>query len=215
MNIWILNHYAITPDLPGGTRHFDFGKELAKRGHKVTIFASSFRHSLFKETKLYGNSNYAIDKISDGFRFVWVKTVPYKVNNWKRVLNMLSYSWRVYETAKFLSLERPDVIVGSSVHLFAVLTAYLLSLHFRAHFIMEVRDLWPQTLVNMGISKWHPFVVSLSFLEKFLYRRARKIITLLPKAHKYIESLAISTEKVVWISNGVDLSTFNIEIEDN
>jgi len=27
-NIWIFNHYAITPDLPGGTRHFDFGKEL-------------------------------------------------------------------------------------------------------------------------------------------------------------------------------------------
>jgi hypothetical protein len=29
-NIWIFNHYAITPDLPGGTRHFDFGKELIK-----------------------------------------------------------------------------------------------------------------------------------------------------------------------------------------
>ena len=31
--IWILNHYAITPNLPGGTRHFDFGKELVKRGY--------------------------------------------------------------------------------------------------------------------------------------------------------------------------------------
>jgi len=27
-NLWIFNHYAITPDFPGGTRHFDFGKEL-------------------------------------------------------------------------------------------------------------------------------------------------------------------------------------------
>ena len=42
-NIWIFNHYAITPDLPGGTRHFDFGKELVKRGYGVTIFAASFR----------------------------------------------------------------------------------------------------------------------------------------------------------------------------
>jgi len=41
-NIWIFNHYAITPDLPGGTRHFDFAKELTKRGCNVTIFASSF-----------------------------------------------------------------------------------------------------------------------------------------------------------------------------
>jgi len=50
-NIWIFNHYAITPDLPGGTRHFDFGKELVKRGYNVTIFASSFHYSLLKETK--------------------------------------------------------------------------------------------------------------------------------------------------------------------
>jgi len=34
-NIWIFNHYALTPDLPGGTRHFDFGKELVKRGFMV------------------------------------------------------------------------------------------------------------------------------------------------------------------------------------
>jgi len=36
-NIWIFNfnHYAITPNLPGGTRHFDFGKELVKRGFMV------------------------------------------------------------------------------------------------------------------------------------------------------------------------------------
>jgi len=34
-NIWIFNHYAITPDLPGGTRHFDFVKELVKRGFMV------------------------------------------------------------------------------------------------------------------------------------------------------------------------------------
>ena len=39
-NIWILNHYAVAPDIPGGTRHYDFGKELAKRGYNVTIFTS-------------------------------------------------------------------------------------------------------------------------------------------------------------------------------
>ena len=42
MNIWIFNHYAITPDLPGGTRHFDFGKELVKRGYEVTILLQAF-----------------------------------------------------------------------------------------------------------------------------------------------------------------------------
>jgi len=214
MNIWILNHYAITPDLPGGTRHFDFGKELSRRGHNITIFASSFRHSLSKETKSYDNNNYIIENINDNFKFVWIKTFPYKKNDWRRVLNILSYSWRVYKTAKSLRLEKPNIVMGSSVHLFAVLTSYFLSIHFKAHFIMEVRDLWPQTLIDMGIPKCHPFVIFLSLLEKFLYEKAEKIITLLPKAHEYIECLGISPWKVVWVPNGVDMSRFDVEIKD-
>jgi len=214
MNIWILNHYAITPDLPGGTRHFDFGKELSKRGHNVTIFVSSFHYWLLKEIKSYDNNNYIIDNINDNFRFVWIKTFPYKKNNWRKVLNMLSYSWRVYETVKSLNLERPNIIMGSSVHLFAVLVSYFLAKHFKIHFIMEVRDLWPQTLIDMGVPRLHPFVIFLSLLEKFLYERTEKIMTLLPEAHEYIESLGISPGKVVWIPNGVDLNRFDVEIED-
>ncbi|MCS7232281.1 MAG: glycosyltransferase, partial [Elusimicrobiota bacterium] len=49
--------YAITPNLPGGTRHFDFGKELIKRRYKVAIFASSFHYSLLKETKEYNKKS--------------------------------------------------------------------------------------------------------------------------------------------------------------
>ena len=41
-NIWILNHYAISPDMAGGTRHYDLGRELVRRGLKVSIFASGF-----------------------------------------------------------------------------------------------------------------------------------------------------------------------------
>jgi len=37
VNAWILNHYAVTPDLPGGTRHFDFGKEIVKRDFIVKL----------------------------------------------------------------------------------------------------------------------------------------------------------------------------------
>ncbi len=37
--IWMINHYAISPDLPGGTMHFDFACELVKKGYQVKIFA--------------------------------------------------------------------------------------------------------------------------------------------------------------------------------
>ncbi len=213
MNIWIFNHYAITPDLPGGTRHYDFAKELTERGYNVTIFASSFHYSLLRETKDYGKSSYIIEDY-DGVKFVWIKTFPYSKNDWRRVLNMLSYSVRAYNVAKKIDMEKPDVIIGSSVHLFAVYTAYLLSKYYKVPFIMEVRDLWPQTLIDMGVSRWNPFVILLGILEKFLYKRAQKIISVLPKAYEYITSLGIPLEKIEWIPNGVDLKRVE-HIENN
>jgi len=91
--IWIFNHYAITPDLPGGTRHFDFAKELIKRGYDVTIFASSFIHGIYENKKLKNGENWKIENY-EGVNFVWIRTFPYNKNNWRRVLNMLSYSWK-------------------------------------------------------------------------------------------------------------------------
>lgn len=211
MNIWIFNHYALTPDLPGGTRHFDFARELTNRGHKITIFASSFHYSLLKETKKYDKNKFILE-IYDNVNFIWIKTFPYKKNDWKRVLNMLSYSYRSYKVAKNykkIDIDKPDVIIGSSVHLFAVYIAYKLSKFFKVPFVMEVRDLWPQTLIDMGISKWHPFIILLGILEKFLYKQAKRIITLLPKAKDYITSLGVSEDKIVWIPNGVYINRFS------
>lgn len=216
-NIWILNHYAITPDMPGGTRHYDFGKELVKRGYKVTIFASSFHYGLHKELRLAKNEKWKIENI-DGINFIWIKTFPYQKNNWRRVLNMISYMWHSYWLGRKIvnidkNIEKPDVIIGSSVHLLTVLSAYRLAKHYRAKFIMEVRDLWPQTLIDMKkFKERHPIIKFLQTLEKFLYKRAKKIITLLPYANEYITKLGISKNKIVWIPNGVDLSRFK-EIE--
>lgn len=122
---------------------------------------------------------------------------------------MLSYSRSVSKVACDLDLGRPDVILGSSVHLFAVYTAYRLSRRLRAPFVMEVRDIWPQTLIDMGVSKWHPFVLLLGFLERYLYKKAIRIITLLPRANEHIESFGVKPDKIVWIPNGVDGERFD------
>ncbi len=212
--VWMFNHYAVTPEIPGGTRHYDFAKELTKKGYKVTIFASSFHLSQHKELKLRENETYKLEGF-DGVNFVWLKTFHYQKNNWRRAVNMFSYMHRAYWlgrkiTKKVRGFDKPDIIIGSSVHLFAVYAAYLLSKKYKVPFIMEVRDLWPQTLIDMGLSKWHPFVMMLSVLEKYLYKRADKIITLLPKSHEYIEKFGIRLSKIVCIPNGVDLERFNL-----
>jgi len=204
MNIWIFNHYALTPDMSGGTRHYDFAKELVKRGHRVTVVASSFHYSKYKEMKEYKNNNF-IQETIDGIDFIWIKTPEYFGNGIGRVKNMLHYTYNVLKYIPKLNLQKPDIVLGSSVHLFAVLAAYRLSKKYNTPFVMEVRDIWPQTLIDMGISKWHPFIVLLGWLEKYLYKKADKVISNLPYAYEHIEKF-VSKEKFEWISNGVDLS---------
>ena len=209
MNIWILNHYATPPDTPGGTRHFDFARELTKLGHRVSIFASSFFHGTRNEERLEGKQNYRRQNI-DGVEFVWLRTTPYYGgNDWRRVINMLSYTFRVIPLGIRFG-ESPDVILASSPHPFAGLAGYVLAKLKRAGFIFEVRDLWPQTFVDIGGYSNRSLVVKLlRVLERFLYHRAKKIIVLLPKASEYITRLGIPDSKIVYIPNGISPELFS------
>lgn len=109
-------------------------------------------------------------------------------------------------------IKKPDVIIGSSPHLLTPLAAYRLARFFHIPFVFEVRDLWPQTLIDMGaIRSKNPVALVLKALEKFLYKRSDHIVTLLPLAHEYITPCGVQGEKISWIPNGVDLSRFNLE----
>jgi glycosyltransferase involved in cell wall biosynthesis len=104
---------------------------------------------------------------------------------------------------------KPDVVIGSSPHLLTPLAACLVAQHYGVPFVMEVRDLWPQTIIDMGeLSARNPITKALQVLERFLYRRAERIITLLPLVHEYITACGVPREKIAWIPNGVDLSRF-------
>jgi glycosyltransferase involved in cell wall biosynthesis len=122
---------------------------------------------------------------------------------------MLTYSFRVITLGLRLKKE-PDVILASSPHLFAGLAGYILSKLKGAKFFFEVRDLWPQVFVDIGGYSNKSLVVKLlRVLEKFLYRRARKIIVVMPKASDYITRLDILDNKIVHIPQGVNLEFFS------
>ncbi|WNS74816.1 glycosyltransferase family 4 protein [Bacillus sp. DTU_2020_1000418_1_SI_GHA_SEK_038] len=209
MNIWIFNHYAITPKSSGGTRHYDLASELVKRNYQVTIFASSFEHQSRTDPNITGPKEKVKTESIDGITYKWIKTVKYKKNDIKRIWNMIGYTWRSFFAA-IKTKENPDVVVGSLVHPLAAFLGYIISRMKGSLFYFEERDLWPQTLIDLGlVSKRHPAVKLLSWLELFLYKKADRIIILFKEAEDYIESRGISKEKVLVIPNGVDLKRYN------
>lgn len=204
--VWILNHYANTPGFPGPTRHFDLARRLVEHGFDVTIVASSFRETAGVKP-LTGREEFLTSTV-DGIRHVWVRSdVAYTANDATRVRNMVEYAWRVWRSGRQRfggSIPAPSIVIGSSPHLLAPLVAWRLARRFRARFVFELRDLWPETFVAFGIfSRRHPIVWALHLLECFLYRRARRIVSLLPEAWRYIEQCGVSRDRVVWIPNGV------------
>jgi len=213
-SLWMFNHYAITPDMPGGTRHFDLGYELTRMGYDVTIFASAFSHGLRKKVRLLNGQPWTVEEVK-GVKFVWLPSFAYQNNDWRRLVNMLDYTWRAYWLGRRLSrveprITSPDTVIGCSVHLFAVLAGYYLSRHYRARFMMEVRDLWPQTFIDIGLwHEWQPQVRLFRWLERFLYARAERIIVLAPMTKNYLANLSPAwAEKVVYIPNGTQVARF-------
>ncbi|MCY1210659.1 PEP-CTERM/exosortase A-associated glycosyltransferase [compost metagenome] len=206
-HVWILNHYAQEPSSSGGTRHFHLAQHLAASGWCATLIAAN-ENGLGDPRPVPEGETARLDRVQD-VPFLWVRTPPYSGNGGGRMLNMLAYSWRALQRRTTRDLTRPDVVVGSSVHPFAAAAGALLARRFGVPFVFEVRDLWPQTLVDMGRLREGDFLTwALRKLETWLYRRAERIVVLLPRAWEYIAPLGIDKERIVWIPNGVDLSLF-------
>jgi glycosyltransferase involved in cell wall biosynthesis len=217
LNIWIFNHYATVPSQVGGTRHFDLAKHLVKKGHLVTIFASSFNHFSKREMVFRHNNGerYQINLI-EGIRFIWIHTPSYK-NFFGRIKNIVSYTLKSYKFAiELCKNEKPDIVIGSTVHPLAAVIGYLISKKTSSEYYFEERDLWPQTFIDFGkLSLNNPLTIALFKLEKFLYNKADRIIVLFDKAKQYVTSKGIDFKKVIYLPNGVDFSNYTTLKHDN
>lgn len=203
--LWWVNHYAITPDLPGGTRHVDMGRELVRLGRQVSIFASDVHLGMRRHTRLQPGERFKLEEV-EGVNFYWLNAALYQKNDWRRALNMLSFALTFLRVAPGLG-EKPGVIIGSSPHPFAALAAWWQARRLGVPFWLELRDLWPQALVDMGgFREAHPAVRAMRLLERFLYARAQKIIILAQGSREYLVARGVPAEKILFIPNGVRIA---------
>jgi glycosyltransferase involved in cell wall biosynthesis len=139
--------------------------------------------------------------------FVRIKAAGDTTNGPRRVLSMLGFSCRVLLATMRrppAGVRRPDVVMGSSPHPFGALSAYLLARRYRVPFVLEVRDLWPDSLIDLlSLRTSHPLIRALRRLEVLLYRRASAIVGVLPGVGDHVRSLVPDAPPVTWVPNGV------------
>lgn len=184
---FIFRQYASYPGLPGGTRHYEIAKELYKYDFDVYIFVTSFNHMYKKDVKTV-TGNYTLEKI-DNVNFIWVKSFPYYKNNWRRLVNILSYGINSYIAAAHIVKKETgtvDYSIGSIAHIFSVLSAYFISRNHSAEYVIDIGDLWPEVFVFNGTLKKKS--VTYFLMKKvmhFFYNKAKLIICLTKPAMNY------------------------------
>ena len=203
-NIWIINQYCGSKVHGMNFRSWYFAKEFKKKGHHPHIISASYSHLFYKLPVTKGK--FTLENV-DGIPFTWVKVSKYKGSqSIGRVLVMIQFMLNLFLLPK-KKLQDPDVIIVSSLSPLPIINAYLWSIKYKAKLIFEVRDIWPLSLIEIGgFSKLNPLVLFFGWFEKFAYKKADKVISLLPNAKPHMVSKGMEKDKFVHIPNG-----FNVE----
>jgi glycosyltransferase involved in cell wall biosynthesis len=194
--LWVFNHYALPGDRGALTRHYDLARDF-DGNIETWIFAAGFNHYTQREERLGPCALYRLERFGR-VTFVWLRTTPYRGNGMARALNMLSYFLVVLVVQS--RFRAPSMVLGSSVHPLAALAAVVVARSRRRAFAFEVRDLWPQALIDLRvISSTGVAARSMRLLERFLCRSASVVISVLPHAAPYLE--ACGAKRVVVVPN--------------
>lgn len=197
--LWIHQH-AYGPDQTGGNRHAMLAAALGSLGHEVTICASSFNHKTRQETKEYGAVPWLRERVQ-GVDFLWLKTRTYH-SQLARAAAMLSFQRVLLRAHRKGALPPFDVVVGSTPPPIASLAALRLARRAGVPFVLEVRDLWADTMRSMredAVARW--VAAGIGRTERKLMRRAELVITNLPLAERHL--MQAGAREVLWIPNGL------------
>lgn len=215
MKIWIINHYAIPPAFGGLNRHYYFSKKLKKRGHKVRIFSSGKIHNTdlnFSTKNLYNIVE------SDGVEYTFIKSMNYSGNGIGRLLSFLQFPINTYRTInKFFKVEKPDAIYASSPELFATAVAVWFAKRKRIPILVEIRDLWPESVVAYTSLTKRNLVIRLLYkLERWIYSKCDALSFTFEGGKDYIVNSGwdkqgknlVDMDKIHYVNNGVDIKGF-------
>ncbi|MBI3369912.1 MAG: glycosyltransferase family 4 protein [Burkholderiales bacterium] len=198
MNILYLNHYAGSPALGMEYRPYYLAREWVRQGHAVQVVAASYSHVRARQPK-------PGDERIDGIAYRWLPTPTYRDNGWNRALNIWRYVWPLWCQANRLAAEfKPEVVIASSTYPMDIWAAHRIARAAGAQLVFEVHDLWPLSPVEVsGASPHHPFILLCGAAERFAYRHADRVVSMLPVVHDYMAARGLDLKRLTIVPNGI------------
>ena len=207
MHILLIHQAFAALDEPGGTRHHELARHLVSHGHTVTVIASALT---FLTGEAVGG-RIPWKQVQDGGEGITIlRAYTYNALHksfFHRLLSFFSFMFSSFFIG--LHVKRVDVVWGTSPPIFQGVTAWLLARLKGAKFLFEVRDLWPEFAVAVGVLT-NPTIIRMSeWLERFLYRRADQLMINSPGFFDHIYQRG--GEDIILIPNGAEASMFSPE----
>ncbi len=203
MKIVVVYQYYQGHSAPGHSLVYELTQFLAERGHEVTVVSGETGYMKHNMPTLPWYQR-IVRKECDGKVNV-VRTYTYSElhrSYWGRLLSFISFS--LSGPLGLLTIDKPDVLLASSPPIFPMFSAWIICKLRRIPFVMEVRDLWPASAIQMGILKNKPLIGIMAWMERLLYNKSQKIIALTEGIHDDICARGWPKSKVERITCGVD-----------
>ena len=204
MHILLIHQSFASINEPGGTRHYELASRLVELGDKFTVVTGGHSYMTGEGRSSSESSEYYADNLK--VRYSWDRKFFSKF--W--LGRLISYS--AFMISSFLNAfftRNVDVIWGTTPPMPQALTAYLISFLRRKPFILEVRDLWPDFPIQLGIIKNRGLIWLSRRLERFLYTKADRLIVNSPGFIPHVLEVGVDAEKIVLIPNGTEADMFD------
>jgi len=207
MRILFLTHYFHPEGNAPATRVYEMSRRFVKLGFEVCVVTGVPNVPSGVVYPGYRN-RWRSREIVEGIETlrVWTYLAPNK-GTVRRILNYLSFC--ATATLAGLGARRPDLVIATSPQFFCGWAGVFVSRLRRVPFVLEVRDLWPESIAAVGAMRSSWLLRCLGWLERRMYAAATRIVTVGRGYQVQLEARGVPAERISVIPNGVDRGMFD------
>ena len=203
MHLLLIHAYFLPTEAPGSIRWNDMARMWANEGHRLTVIAGTIDYI---SGKPYQANDLTGEAMHPNIRVIRAgMSHQYSSGKLGRLWAYFTFFVNSLWTGLRLRHQLFDAVIATSPPLSVGLTGWLLAAYYRKPVVVEIRDLWPDAPIQMGYLR-HPLTIKLAYqLERFLYRRADRIVVVTTAFRQLlIEQKKVEADKLIVIPNGAD-----------